>query len=47
MGHGAILWGTNARTKASKARHVLGWVPTGPSLQSTIPDLVRQEAANM
>jgi hypothetical protein len=45
--HGAILWGTNARTKASKVRHNLGWVPTSPSLQSTIPDLVRREAANL
>jgi hypothetical protein len=46
-GHGAVLWGTNARTQASKARRDLGWVPTGPSLQSTIPDLVRREAANL
>jgi hypothetical protein len=45
--HGAILWGTNARTKASKARHILGWVPSGLSLQSIIPDLVRREAANL
>ncbi|RAR15963.1 nad(P)-binding protein [Stemphylium lycopersici] len=42
--HAAVLWGTNARTRASKARQVLNWSPSGVSLVDTIPDLVRREA---
>lgn len=46
-GHASILWGTNARTKASKARKELGWNPSGASLQSTLSDLVRSEAERL
>lgn len=42
--HASILWGTNARTRSSNAQKNLGWKPTGASLASTIPDLVRSEA---
>jgi nucleoside-diphosphate-sugar epimerase len=43
-GHAAILWGTNARTKASRARKLLGWEPSNDSLEATLADLVRKEA---
>ncbi|KAF2825848.1 nucleoside-diphosphate-sugar epimerase [Ophiobolus disseminans] len=42
--HAAVLWGTNARTVASKARQKLAWRPSAPSLEDTIPDLVHGEA---
>ncbi|KAF3006672.1 hypothetical protein E8E13_008546 [Curvularia kusanoi] len=41
--HASILWGTNARTRSSKAQQIIGWKPVGPSLEATIPDLVRSE----
>lgn len=43
-GHASILWGTNARTRSSKAQKNLGWKPTGASLEATIPHLVKSEA---
>jgi hypothetical protein len=46
-GHASILWGTNARTRANKARQTLGWSPLGLSLADTIPDLVRREAEGL
>lgn len=42
-GHASVLWGTNARTRSSAAQKKLGWKPTGASLETTIPDLVRSE----
>ncbi|KAL6708744.1 hypothetical protein ACN47E_002440 [Coniothyrium glycines] len=45
--HASILWGTNARTRASKARQALGWKPSAQSLAGTIPELVRAEAKNL
>ncbi|KAF2123841.1 NAD dependent epimerase/dehydratase family protein [Dothidotthia symphoricarpi CBS 119687] len=46
-GHASILWGTNARTKASKAREELGWTPNGEPLASTIPNMVRSESKGL
>ncbi|OGM42083.1 hypothetical protein ABOM_008606 [Aspergillus bombycis] len=43
-GHGGVLWGTNAQERAQRARKVLGWTPTGKSLQDEIADAVRVEA---
>ncbi|KAE8146809.1 hypothetical protein BDV25DRAFT_143342 [Aspergillus avenaceus] len=42
--HAGILLGTNARAKAQRARKVLGWTPTGGSLQEEIAETVRIEA---
>lgn len=43
-GHAAILWGTNARTRAVKARQKLDWRPSERALADTLPQLVRSEA---
>jgi hypothetical protein len=45
-GHASVLWGTNACTRASKARQTLDWSPSGLSLADTIPDLVRREGGD-
>ncbi|KAF2846165.1 NAD(P)-binding protein [Plenodomus tracheiphilus IPT5] len=42
-GHASVLWGTNARTRASRARKLLGWETRGLALQDTLEDLVRRE----
>ena len=41
---GTILWGTNSRCKAVRARKVLGWVPTGESIEDDMPKTVAHEA---
>ncbi|KAH7355820.1 NAD dependent epimerase/dehydratase family protein [Pyrenochaeta sp. MPI-SDFR-AT-0127] len=46
-GHAAILWGTNARTRAVKGRHALDWSPSGSALVDTIPELVRAEGKGL
>ena len=46
-GHGGVLWGTNAQERAQRARRVLGWTPTGKSLQDEIADAVRVEAVSL
>jgi len=42
--HAAVLWGTNAVIRSSRARKLLGWNPSAPALSSTIPALVVSEA---
>jgi nucleoside-diphosphate-sugar epimerase len=37
-------WGTNSRSRATRARKYFGWTPKGKSLKEEIPDIVRQEA---
>jgi len=37
-------WGTNSRGHAIRARKLLGWNPSKPSLKETIPDIVDIEA---
>jgi nucleoside-diphosphate-sugar epimerase len=46
-GHASILWGTNARTRSSRAQKLLGWKPSAPSLGETIASIVRNEAASL
>ncbi|KAE8372033.1 hypothetical protein BDV26DRAFT_274936 [Aspergillus bertholletiae] len=46
-GHGAVLWGTNGQERAQRARKVLGWTPSGKSLQNDIADTVRAEAVRL
>jgi nucleoside-diphosphate-sugar epimerase len=41
---GAVLWGTNSRGKASRARKVLGWAPKGAPLEETLDALIDSEA---
>ncbi|KAJ0330756.1 hypothetical protein COL5a_003060 [Colletotrichum fioriniae] len=42
--HGTVLFGTNARSEALRAKKVLGWAPTGESLEEEIPKAVSWEA---
>ena len=42
---GGVVWGVNSRCRAVRARKLLGWVPSGPSLKDEIPDIVKGEAA--
>ncbi|PHH61806.1 hypothetical protein CDD81_7970 [Ophiocordyceps australis] len=42
--HGSVLFGTNARSNASKARDFLGWEPREHSLEEEIPNTVMEES---
>lgn len=42
-GFEAVSWGLNSRGKAGRARKFLGWKPVQGSLESEVPDIVRQE----
>lgn len=42
--HGAVLFGTNARSEAVRGKELLGWAPTGESLLDEIPKAVEREA---
>ena len=44
---GAALWGANSRVKAIRARKLLGWQPTKPSLKDTVPETVAFEAKKL
>lgn len=41
---GAILWGTNSRGHAIRARKLFGWAPARPRLIDLVPDIVEEEA---
>lgn len=45
--HGSILWGTNSRCRAIRARKLLGWSPTEKSLIDEIPLAVESEAKKL
>ncbi|PLB53801.1 NAD dependent epimerase/dehydratase family protein [Aspergillus steynii IBT 23096] len=45
--HGGILWGTNAQEQSQRARSLLGWNPTGKSLEEEIPDTIQLEAKRL
>ena len=42
--HAAVLWGTNAMVKSSRAQARLGWTPTRPDLSSEVAAIVKSEA---
>ncbi|ETS84177.1 hypothetical protein PFICI_02202 [Pestalotiopsis fici W106-1] len=42
--HGSVIYGTNARSKARRAREHLGWTPREESLEADIPNTVAIEA---
>lgn len=44
MAHGAVVLGTNARIKSSKAKDHLKWSVDGPSLAEDVPVMVEAEA---
>lgn len=41
---GPILWGTNSRGRATRARKALGWKPKGVPLEETLDDVIELEA---
>jgi hypothetical protein len=43
-GHGSYLWGVNSRSRAVRARKVLGWEPVAKSIEQEIPEAVVIEA---
>ncbi|KAK5116776.1 hypothetical protein LTR62_007450 [Meristemomyces frigidus] len=42
-GFEAVSWGWNSRGKAERARKVLGWSPSGSSIEDEVPNMVREE----
>lgn len=47
MPHGAVLLGTNAKLRSSRARKELGWQPSHPSLEDDIERVVKDEARRL
>jgi len=47
MPHGAVLLGTNAKLKSSRARRDLRWKPSAMSLAEDIPLMVEAEAERL
>ena len=41
---GAYLWGTNSRSKAIRARKLLGWTPSQKSMAELLPEIIESEA---
>lgn len=44
---GSALWGANSRARAIRARKLLGWEPTMPSLEADVPRTVEVEAKRL
>jgi len=44
---GALLWGANSRSRALRARKLLGWSPKGKSINDEIPEAVSIEAKTL
>ncbi|RAL00007.1 uncharacterized protein BO80DRAFT_426070 [Aspergillus ibericus CBS 121593] len=44
-GFEATSWGLNVRCRAVRARKVLGWEPSRPSLEEELPQIVKEEWA--
>ena len=42
-GFEAISWGLNSRGKAERARKVLGWAPSAPSIEEEVPSIIKDE----
>ena len=45
--HASVLWGTNSRSVAERARRVLGWHPVAASLMQEIPGVLEVEARSL
>ncbi|GAB7349815.1 hypothetical protein MBLNU459_g0523t1 [Dothideomycetes sp. NU459] len=44
---GALMWGSNSRARALRARKLLGWTPKHESLEEVIPGAVELEAKKL
>lgn len=42
-GFESVSWGLNSRGRAQRARKILGWQPSRPSLLAELPEIVRSE----
>lgn len=42
-GFEAVSWGLNSRAKGERAAKLLGWKATRPSLEDTVPEILKQE----
>lgn len=42
-GYEAASWGLNSRGRARRARKLLGWKPTGPSVEEELPNILQGE----
>lgn len=42
-GFEALSWGLNSRVRSQRAREILGWNPSRPSLAEELPEIVRGE----
>ena len=42
-GFESLSWGMNSRGQSRRARELLGWKPSGPSLLEELPEIVRSE----
>jgi len=45
--YGALLWGSNSRGRALRARKLLGWSPKGNAINDEIPEAVSIEAKTL
>lgn len=46
-GFESLSWGMNSRGRAQRAREILGWRPSRPSLLEELPTVVRSEYERM
>lgn len=42
-GFEAVSWGWNSRGKAERARRLLGWKPSAPSIEDEVPNMIESE----
>ena len=42
-GFESLSWGMNSRGQARRARHILGWKPSRPSIEEELPAILRSE----
>lgn len=46
-GFEAVSWGLNARGRGERLRRLLGWTPRHPSLEASLPEILRYEKARL
>ncbi|RAK95583.1 nucleoside-diphosphate-sugar epimerase [Aspergillus ibericus CBS 121593] len=46
-GYESLSWGMNSRGRARRGSKVLGWTPSRPSLEATLPEILEDEVARL
>ena len=46
-GFDAVSWGYNSRGKAERARKVVGWKPSAPSIDNTLEEILKDEKSRI